>query len=265
MIGKVLNYVKQMMFDKNYREYYVLSHKYSNDRYREAKLRIHGGVFKVPDVASFCAMWKEIVMNQCYEFKISDHSSPVIIDFGANVGVSVYYFANKYKNAQIYAYEADPQIYKYLVYNVKQFDNGNIHLFNKAVSDTKGIVKFYHEGSDAGRLAKDNEPGIDVETECAWEILQNHKKIDMLKIDIEGAERYVLPSISDQLGKVDNIFLEYHSEKDAEQCIADIINLLGDFRIFIHPGYCPSKPLYEITDYMGYDMELNIYGVKNEV
>lgn len=48
----------------------------------------------------------------------------------------------------------------------------------------------------------------------ALSILASHEKIDFLKIDIEGAERYVLPRMASELGKVDNIFVEYHSEAD---------------------------------------------------
>lgn len=256
--------MKRMIKDRKYREFFILSRKYSKNRYREIDLRLNGGVFKVPDAASFFAMWKEIVINECYEFENITDDNPVIVDFGANIGVSVYYFAMKYRTAQIYAYEADPKIYKYLVHNVKQFDNGNIHLYNKAVSDKNGKVRFYSEGSDAGRFAKEDESAIEVETLCANDVLKSFNKVDMLKIDIEGAERFVLPSLYNQLNKVNNIFIEYHSEKDKEQCLTEIVNLLNDFRLYIRPGYCPSKPLKEITDYMGYDMELNLYGIRKD-
>lgn len=250
--------------------YYKVKYRFF-PRHREQVLRINNVKWKIPDVASFLAMYKEIVLKQIYLFSKKDNNgNGIIIDFGANVGVSLYYFSKKYPNFDIYAFEADPFIFEYLKYNVKQFDNGHIHLFNQAVSDKNGRMEFFSEKSDAGHLVlfdKDSTSDLSniISVECidANAFLSRFSSIDMLKIDIEGAERFVLPAIKTQLSLVDNLFFEYHSEANNSQCLVDLLEeLKGVFRIYINTGFCPKNPLYQIDSYYGFDSELNIFAKK---
>ncbi len=245
--------------DTRYREWYLLSKRYRNDRYKERKIKIGGVEFVVPDAASFLAIWEELIIKEAYLFT-TESKKPVIIDWGANVGVSVYFWVKKYPDAEIYAYEADPNIYKYLCENVSRFETGHIHLFNKAISNKDGQIYFHQEGADAGRVVGEGEEAITVKCISANTILNSFDKVEMLKIDIEGMECEVIPAIKGQLEKIENIFVEYHSLKNKKQKLIAVLNALKDFRIYIHPGYTPEKPLEEITDYMGFDMELNIFG-----
>lgn len=221
----------------------------------------------VPDAASYFAMYDEIIEKEIYKFR-ARNNSPVIVDWGANVGVSLYYFSKAYPNAKIYGYEADPYIFNYLSKNVGTFNNGKIEIFNCAVWDEETKLKFFSEGADAGHVADgastDDKKIREVSAIDANNILRNYDHIDMLKIDIEGAERTVFPHISDQLYKIDYIFMEYHSRVGEEQGLTNIINALEDnnFRLYIKPGFCPMQPLSEAQDYMGIDCELEIFAVK---
>lgn len=208
-------------------------------------------------------MWDEIVCKQIYLFK-STKEKQYIVDFGANVGVSVYFLSISFPNAEIHAYEADPEIFSYLKRNVSKFDNGKIHIYNKAVSDHDGTIRFVQEGSDAGHYTNDDHDGIIVECLDARNILGQFDTIDFLKIDIEGSERSVLPAIKDKLEIVSNIFLEYHSEEHKPQCLRNIIECLDGFRLYIYPGYCPVRPMEQADSYFGFDLELNIFGIRNE-
>jgi hypothetical protein len=91
------------------------------------------------------------------------------------------------------------------------------------------------------------------------------KKIDFLKIDIEGAETKVLIDIQEQLHFVEKIFVEYHSFNNQKQTLNEIINILtkAGFRLHINsPGLMSPSPFMKLNSYNDMDMQLNISGWK---
>lgn len=260
-----VEFIYRYLKSKEYREYVsYMKLKGDTPRFVEKEVSFRGMRFIVPDVASFFSTYEELIRRQIYTFKTKSEV-PVILDFGANIGLSLYFFSRQYPSAEIYGYEADSTIFDYLKRNVTQFDNGKIHLINKAVFDRNTRLKFFSEGADGGHLAdSDNESGkaIFVDAIDALEVLNEFAHIDMLKIDIEGAERQVVPRIADQLDKVDNIFIEYHSESDKDQCLVDLLGILkmSGFRIYIQPEFCAERPLYEQKANSGFDLQLDVFG-----
>lgn len=88
--------------------------------------------------------------------------------------------------------------------------------------------------------------------------------IQFLKIDIEGAENVVLPDISTELWKVQNLFVEYHGDPNQNQKVSSILDIIqkAGFKYFItqaHP-YPPAHP-FIISEYekYTYDLQLNIF------
>ena len=58
----------------------------------------------------------------------STRRSSDLIDFGASIGLGVYYFYKNYPEAKIYEYEANPYSFKYLQSNVSEFGINNIQM-----------------------------------------------------------------------------------------------------------------------------------------
>lgn len=262
-------FVYHYLKDAKYREYVHLMHLCAQvPRYTEHTIRFREVEFHVPDVASFWSIYEEVICKRIYEFSCQKNRKPVIIDFGANIGLSVYYFLQNYPEAEIYAYEADPYIFKFLEDNVSQFDKlNNVHIFNQAIHDHYETLEFISEGADGGHIGicKGKEHVISkvpVNAVNAADILSKFSQIDMLKIDIEGAERYVIPVIKSQLHKVRNIFVEYHSEIGERQCLSEIVRIMAEagFRLYMHPCVCAERPLIETRDNAGFDLEVNIFG-----
>ena len=253
---------------KKYREFLYVMLQGGGKRYREQIISLRGINFFVPDVASFYSTYEELIYKEIYKFS-TDESNPVIVDCGANIGLSVYYFASNYPKASIYAYEADPNIFIYLVNNVKQFDTGRIYLFNQALYDKNTELCFFSEGADGGRVLTgssnlSNDRKVFVEAVDVLGVLEKFEHIDFLKIDIEGAERVVVPRLSTQLKKIENIFVEYHSEKDKPQCLSNIVRILHEngFRVYMQPVFCPKRPLFTAEVTGDFDLQLNIFGKK---
>ncbi|RZM01189.1 MAG: FkbM family methyltransferase, partial [Pedobacter sp.] len=88
----------------------------------------------------------ELFVGEVYRFK-SDKQTPYIIDCGANIGLSVIYFKELFKDAKVLAFEADPTVYKQLQKNLGEYKYNNLDLVNAAVWDSKTTLKFSSEGS----------------------------------------------------------------------------------------------------------------------
>jgi FkbM family methyltransferase len=152
--------------------------------------------------------------------KLSFSENPIIIDIGANVGIVSFYFAKKYPNAKIFAYEPHPLNFENLVKGIKKNNITNIIPFNLAVFSKSDLdVKiFLHENNTSASsvfrfLPKD--PYVEVKTISLEDIIKqnNISYIDFLKIDCEGAEFDILEN-TDMFYHEDisikNMFIEFH-------------------------------------------------------
>jgi FkbM family methyltransferase len=124
------------------------------------------------------------------------------------------------KALQIYSFEPLPSIYKKMNKNIALNKIKNIKTYNLAISNKDGNIKMTKtDNSVASRL--DLNGNINVKS-ISWNTLNKitPKKIDLLKIDIEGGE-YLLIKQPKILDKVDQIIIELHinDHKDKENCI----------------------------------------------
>jgi FkbM family methyltransferase len=149
----------------------------------------------------------------------------IVIDLGANVGQETEYFLRK--KAEVFAYEPNPHAFSQLQKNAGSYDKAR--LFPKAVSNYNGKSQlFLHrdhgksevEYSQASSLRgeKNNLSGDNVEVEIIdiRDVLAAHKKIRLLKIDIEGGEYDIMDAVLENANKIDYILLETHEAKYPE-------------------------------------------------
>lgn len=130
----------------------------------------------------------------------------VIVDVGACYGEYTLILANKCKNGLIIAVEPNPYHFELLKKGVEINGFKNIILINKALSDKEGIADFYMgdkhlEGSTLfkDKMIKELGHGISFE-KISIDVTTLDKlcdelginKIDILKLDAEGAEFRIL-------------------------------------------------------------------------
>lgn len=234
-------------------------------RFVEVTVSFLGKVIKAPDAASLLYLNKELFGTRIYNFK-THNNYPFVIDCGANIGLSVIFFKNLYPNADILAFEPDKKLYEYLTYNLNSFEINDVNVINKGLWSKQATLDFFEEGADGGRLAKktDTSKIIQIETVTLSSYLKE-KRVDFLKIDIEGAETEVLKECQSDLRMVDNIFIEYHSDIEGPQTLDCILNILSrsGFRYYIdRGGVKSSSPFLSINKISGFDNQLNIYGYR---
>jgi len=124
-------------------------------------------------------------------------SGMVVLDIGANLGIYTLYALQA--GCEVYSFEPTPSTFDILKKNVKVngFENSNkLQLINKAVSDKNGTVNFYIKQGICGQNSlfkgSDMLDSIAVETIIADEYLRALDKVDIIKIDVEGAEYYAM-------------------------------------------------------------------------
>jgi len=267
-IYRTAKFLYKLIADPNYRNYWIIKAKIARiPRYTKFKIKINGWDLHLPDSASFLSSYENIFVNRIYEFK-ADNKKPYILDVGANVGVSVLFFKTLFPCSEIIAFEADPKIYEYLLENVHGNGFNDVLIFNKAAWHENALLKFKADGADGGRITfANNANTIEVKAVDLREFLRA-RKIDFLKMDIEGAETDILLHCSQYLSGVKNIFIEYHSAAGEPQRLDQLLCVLkqNGFRYHMHSGFNKKMPyLNKLTSFSNYDMMLNIFAWRENI
>ncbi len=255
----------RFLSDKNQRTFWYLAAKYADKaRHTEAKVKFMDYSFRVADTESFVWQYKDIFTDELYRFE-TENREPVIIDCGSNIGMSILYFRQNYPQAKIYAYEAHPKIAKILKQNLAQNKITDINILNKAVWIDNNGISFADEGADGSSIFG-SESKLQIPSVRLADELEPFRRIDMLKMDIEGAEIEVLKDAEIQLAKVQNLFVEFHSFYERKQDLQDLLEVLTNagFRYDIYSVKRLKKsPMLRFNEQKGdMDFQLNIFAKK---
>ena len=232
-------------------------------RYVGGQTQLLGRTIEFVDACTYLLMYNELFERQLYRFETAS-THPLIIDGGANIGVSSIYFKCLYPESKVIAFEADPVIFEVLRRNCSAFGLTEVELVRKALWSGETVVSFQPEGSLAGRICEGERTAVGktVETCRLRDYLQ--RPVALLKLDIEGAETEVLRDCADLLTNVEQIFVEHHSFLHRPQDLHIVINLLqqAGFRLFIEPAAPAPQPLVQRNIICGMDVQLNIFGFR---
>ena len=154
----------------------------------------------------------------------------LIVDCGANIGLTSAVLAHRFPNARIIAVEPDDANYDLATRNLQQYGS-RITLLKAAIwSHACGmqVIPSTVQGSYWGqRVAESSDGalrGIDM---LGLLEFANADRIDLLKIDIEGAEKQLFSEGTDRwLPHVDNIVIELHGP----ECEEPVERALQGFR-----------------------------------
>jgi FkbM family methyltransferase len=177
-------------------------------RYTPGSFSFPFGPVQYVDGASLRGQYFELFMQREYDF-ICAHTTPRIFDCGANVGLSVIAFKQRYPHSHITAFEADPTIAATLRTNIENLNLAGVTVVQAAVWNQTGDVSFAADGADAGRISDQPDACSVPAVRLADYITET---VDMLKLDIEGAEYAVLQDLCDTgtIAHVQRIICEFH-------------------------------------------------------
>lgn len=137
-----------------------------------------------------------------------DKKSPVIIDAGTNVGLSVHRFKHTFPSARIHGFEPSPTTYRQLCANVRRYSD--LHTSNSALGAVAGEARLLENShSDMssllppGRLAWGEvarETTVLVDTVDDYSERNGLTTVDILKTDTQGFDLEVVKGASRLLG-----------------------------------------------------------------
>lgn len=203
----------------------------------------------------------EIFEEDIYDIHFNtDH--PLIIDCGANIGLSVIYLKHKSPGARIIAFEPDPTNFKLLQKNTSGFKFENVSLRNEAIWKENTVLQFVSDGTLGSKLTEQAKYGnmIEVKATRLRDLLD--QKIDFLKLDIEGAEYEVLKDCADGLSNVNHLFIEFHGYFSRIHELTEIFQLAqsNGFSYYIKEATnVYPTPFNRGTGKKTYDLQLNIF------
>jgi len=190
----------------------------------------------------------------------------VFVDVGANIGSITLLGASKVgERGKVFSIEAHPQTFKYLSGNVDLNSFDNIHLFNVAIGEEAGNIQFTSQTSDdQNKVVTEGNTLDSISVPVKrLEDLVDFKTIQLLKIDVEGFELFVLKGCAHLLKNVECIYFESWESHFANYGYntKDVIEYLDSFGFEIYKS--SGDEFSKVTkDYLSTKLE-NLVAFKN--
>lgn len=199
------------------------------------------GEILLREVGSDILTFDEIVKEQVYQDVLRQvPKCETIVDLGANIGLASLYFAASYPGCRILAVEPNDSSYKLLNSNLgKLIATGRCKTLNAGVWSSETTLA-PDDSFEAGHYSAFATREVSVEAERDSGMIglpmrrilahSGFEKIDLLKVDIEGAEVELFKGDLDWLRQVGAIAIEFHGDSRVA-CNFDEFTIRYGFRI----------------------------------
>lgn len=137
-------------------------------------------------------VFHQVFLSEEYKFAYP-FTAKTILDLGANIGLAAIYFKHHFPEALLVAVEPERSNFEILSGNLSSYTN--VRLYRKGIASTSKSKLFLKDpaaekwGFATTDLPADNS--VEIEPVTMEELLKANdiEELDILKIDIEGAER----------------------------------------------------------------------------
>lgn len=178
-----------------------------------------GPVFEAPPEVNPARIVNGVWFRSCYTPRgLEIRKGDVVVDVGANIGVFSVMAARA--GARVVAVEPFPDNVEHLRRNLAANDCAGAQVVAGALADANGSARLYlgrkgvvHQLFEKDERGERLEQHIDVPTLTLEELMRRHEleRVDLLKLDCEGAEGLILASSPrDLLARVGAISMEFH-------------------------------------------------------
>ncbi len=211
-----------------------------NGTEKPGRMNLLGWDLEYPTLSILATFVDYILFRRINDF-LPDNDEPVILDCGANIGYTVLNYKRQFPKARIIAFEPDPDILPYLHSNLTRNGADDVEVVEAAAWVSDGRASWFREGIDGSRIVEnvgDVRNIITVPTVKLRRYL--NRNVDLLKVDIEGAEFSLIPQLGEGLKRVKNILIECH------------ITHQDKYRQFAH--------LIQTLKKQGFNLSINSYG-----
>lgn len=198
-----------------------------------AKNSIAKGIIWEPHILEFAKFYNE-------KYNLQN-----IIDVGANLGYHTLFFSSLVKNkGLVFSFEPQNQNYELLINNIYNNNIDNVVVYNQACSNNFKIIQIPIMDTTRENNMGDFTPNIINN----YNILGTHKsssvtldsinfpKIDMIKIDVQGYEKFVLEGSQNLITKNRPIIIiefEYHQLVKTNITVLELISYIRNLDYYI--------------------------------
>lgn len=147
---------------------------------------------------------------------ISDSSTPIVVDLGANIGGFAIFIFGQYPDAIVLSVEAAPDTFEVLLKNQSMNPKRKWDVVHAAVWMENGPIYLDRRSESTGHCVVDNDSsGEAIPGRRLDDLIDDAgiKEIDVLKMDIEGAEECVIPVSKKILQATRILIIEVHTDR----------------------------------------------------
>ena len=162
--------------------------------------------------------YKHVFVRKEYRFE-GEVAPRTIVDAGANTGLASIYFANRYPGARIIAIEPEQGNFEMLVKNVELYpnvipvqaalwkNNDQIELVDPGLGDWGYMTRNLDDDADLSQGVRHSVQAMTIDRVMEQFELES---IDLLKLNIEGAEREVFEHSNAWIDRVNAMVVKLH-------------------------------------------------------
>jgi FkbM family methyltransferase len=190
----------------------------------------------------------EICCSRIYELdnRFILKSNEIVFDVGSHIGFFAIRQAKRLRGGKVFAFEPNPDTFSRLLKNIQANKLKNIYPLNKAVTSRQGklVLHLSRGSSEAATIMAeekndDHDKKMEVKTITLDQAIKKYQipKINLMKIDVEGAELEVLKSgLKNALPLTEKIIIETHSSRLKNEAEKILSGLGFKVALRIHSG-----------------------------
>jgi FkbM family methyltransferase len=160
-------------------------------------------------------LFEEIFIRHVYDTRLK---TPLIIDCGSNIGISVLYFKRIYPEVRIIAFEPEADNFALLRQNVEANCLQDVTIHNVALAGEPGEQFLANSGGTSlnWQLADSAKGRVRVITQRLSTYID--RSVGLLKIDVEGAEELIIDDLiqTRKIDWIESVVLEYHKSQHSQ-------------------------------------------------
>jgi FkbM family methyltransferase len=187
-----------------------------------------------------------VLLEREYDFAkhlLKDNQQPIILDLGANIGTFSLFVFGIRPLAICHSVEASTDVYSMLDRNCRANPSLNWHTYQAAVWGSSGEIRFQtsKHTSTQGSVSQQGNEVVNAITLA--QLLNNLQgKVDILKMDIEGAEEEVLCTSESLLSRVKHLIVQIHPARINQERVEKVLRQKFDF-LYRVPSRSPNPLL----------------------
>ena len=168
---------------------------------------------------------------------LKSQNNPVIVDLGCNTGVLAEYYLKSITNVTYYMFDMMEECIKNCRQRLLNYSN-SVHYFNLALGDENKniVISFDNPINSANTIlshSSSNRRLVEMKRLDDIQEIAILKKIDLLKIDIEGYELPVLNGSLETIKKSEFSIIELHLQKHIDD-YSEVVNIFANCGLHLY-------------------------------